>query len=389
VSRAGGDGLDATNEEDKVRRTRFALLCAALLAIVLTVAACGSDDDGGAAAGDGAGGGGDSKSLVVFMPPTTDTYLAEWVKGFKAQAQKYGYEAKILENNFDQAEMDVQVQQTLGGGNLPDMFVWWPVDNAAGQASLRQLYQSGKPVLMANQLPLPESEESITFYAGVDDVLNGRVSGELMIEARDELKKKKDLKSEGGNVIVLKFPAGYSAGADRMKGFNEAIQGSGIEVIGEIDAGFDETKGRQFGADLITSTKSKGIDLVYAENDALASGAIQALEDAGFKPGEDVMVIGGTCHGNLSDLQSGKQYGTGLQAALLEGQFVVDTAKKYFDSGEKVEGDKFEAEATPDAAPAAEGAPAKFNFIPNPPVRSDEVDSAKLWGKTMKELCTY
>jgi ABC-type sugar transport system substrate-binding protein len=373
-------------KEGKMRK-QVAALCAALLALAAVAAGCGSDSNEGPGSSD-AGGGDDSKSLVVFMPPTTDTYLAEWVKGLKAQAGKYGYDAKVLENNFDQAEMDVQVQQTLGGGNLPDMFVWWPVDNAAGQASLRQLFQSGQPVLMANQLPLPESEESITMYAGVDDILNGRVSGELMIKARDELKKKTKLHSPGGNVIVLKFPAGYSAGTDRMKGFKEAIAGSGIEIIGEVDAGFDETKGRQFGADLITSTKSKGIDLVYAENDALASGAIQALESAGFKPGEDVAVVGGTCHGNLSDLKSGKEFGTGLQAALLEGQFVVDTAKKYFDSG-KVEGEKFMAKADPDAPPPATGAPAKFNFIPNPPVLSDEVADTRLWGKTMEELCTY
>jgi ABC-type sugar transport system substrate-binding protein len=365
-----------------VRKHTSAALCAALLALAAVAAGCGSDSNGGGGSSDG-GGGGESKSLVVF------TYLAEWVKGLKAQAKKYGYDAKVLENNFDQSEMDVQVQQTLGGGNLPDMFVWWPVDNAAGQASLRQLFQSGKPVLMANQLPLPESEQSITMYAGVDDILNGKVSGELMIKARDELKKKTKLHSPGGNVIVLKFPAGYSAGTDRMKGFQQAIKESGIKVIGEVEAGFDETKGRQFGADLITSTKSKGIDLLYAENDALASGAIQALESAGFKPGQNVAVIGGTCHGNLSDLKSGKEYGTGLQAALLEGQFVVDTAKKYFDNGGKVEGDKFVAKASPDAAPPATGAPAKFNFIPNPPVLSDEVDSTKLWGKTMEELCTY
>jgi ABC-type sugar transport system substrate-binding protein len=375
---------DVTKQEGNVRRKRFAAMCAALLAMALTVAACGSDN-GGDAARDGGG----AKSLVVFMPPTTDTYLAEWVKGFKAQAKKYGYQAKILENNFEQSEMDVQVQQTLGGGNLPDMFVWWPVDNAAGQASLRQLHQSGKPVLMANQLPLPQSQGSITMYAGVDDVLNGQASGKLMVEARDELKKHQKLHSSGGNVIVVKFPAGYSAATDRMKGFKDAIQGSGIQIVGEIDAGFDETKGRQLGADLITSTKSKGIDMVYAQNDALASGAIQALTAAGFHPGKDVMVVGGTCHGNLSDLQSGREFGTGLQAALLEGQFVVDSAKKYFDNGEKVEGDKFVAEASTDAPPAPEGAPAKFNFIPNPPVHSSEVDSTKLWGKTMQELCTY
>jgi ribose transport system substrate-binding protein len=322
------------------------------------------------------------------MPPTTDTYLAEWVKGLKGEVKKYGYSAKVQENNFDQNEMDVQVQQALGGGKLPDMFVWWPVDNAAGQASLKQLFNSKKPVLMANQLPLPASESSITMYAGVDDVLNGQVSGKLAIQARDKLKKTRKLSSPGGNVIILKFPAGYSAAADRLKGFKQATAGSGLKIIGQSDAGFDETKGRQFGADLITSTKAKGIDLVYAENDALASGAIQALKAAGYKPGKNVMVIGGTCHGNLSDLESGREFGTGLQAAFLEGQFVVDTAKKYFDSG-KVSGKSFRSKATPDAPPPATGSPAKFNFIPNPPVLSNQVKTTKLWGKPMTALCTY
>ena len=42
---------------------------------------------------------------------------------------------------------------------------------------------------------------------------------------------------------------------------------------------------------------------------------IQALEEAGRKPGEDVLVVGGTCHGDTTDLLAGKLVGTGVQAS--------------------------------------------------------------------------
>jgi len=328
------------------------------------------------------------KSVVVLMPPGTDTYLAEWQRGAREQGEALGFEVTIVENNFDQAEQDLQVQQALSAAELPDMFVWWPVDNAAGVASLKALHDSGVPVMQVNQLPVPEADGFWDLYAGVDDVLNGQVSGELLIEVRDQLVADGlELNSEGGNVLVVMFPAGYSAGADRLIGFNEAIAGAGMTIIDQLEIGFDETSGYEAGLSLIPANRDKGIDLVYAENDALASGMILALEEAGFTPGVDVGVVGGTCHGNLSDLEEAQQFATGLQSARLEGVQAMLTADLYFTDPTISEGE-YRGEADPDNIPQQDQL-FTYNFIPNPAVYAEDIDSTNLWGFTMRELCTY
>jgi ribose transport system substrate-binding protein len=326
--------------------------------------------------------------VVVFMPPGTDTYLAEWQRGAREQGEALGFDVTIVENNFDQAEQDLQVQQALTTGELPDMFVWWPVDNAAGVASLKALSDSGVPVMQVNQLPVSQADGFWDLYAGVDDFLNGRVSGELLLELRDKMVAEgMELSAEGGNVLVVMFPAGYSAGADRLTGFQEATAGSGFNIIGQQEIGFDETSGYEAGLSLIPAHRDAGIDFVYAENDALASGMILALEEAGFTPGVDVGVVGGTCHGNLSDLEDGGQYATGLQAARLEGVQAMLTADLYF-TNPTIEEGEYRAAADPDGIPPQDQL-RTFNFIPNPAVYGSDIDTTSLWGFTMRELCTY
>ena len=369
-------------------RSKLWKVVALLCALALVAAACGDDTSSDAttttASADG------PKRVTVLMPPGTDTYLAEWQRGAREQGEALGFEVTIVENNFDQAEQDLQAQQALSAGELPDMFVWWPVDNAAGVASMKELHDSGVPVMQINQLPVPEADGFWDLYAGVDDRLNGRVSGELLIEVRDKyVADGGTLSSEGGNVLVFMFPAGYSAGVDRLNGFNEAIAGSGINIIDQVEIGFDETSGYESGLSLIAANRDAGIDMIYAENDALASGVIIALEEAGFKPGEDVLVVGGTCHGNLSDLEEGQQYATGLQSARLEGVQAMLTADVYFRSDGTIAPGEDYAPATPDAIPPSPTPLKQFNFIPNPAVYGADIDTTSLWGFTMRELCTY
>ena len=89
------------------------------------------------------------------MPSTTNNYLAEWVKGAEEEAARLNYTLKIIENNFDQAEQDVQVQQQLASGDEPVAYVWWPADNRAGIASLQALADSGRPGRPDEPAPAP------------------------------------------------------------------------------------------------------------------------------------------------------------------------------------------------------------------------------------------
>jgi len=326
--------------------------------------------------------------IIMFAPASSNNYVAQLFKGARQSAKAHGYDLKIIENNFDQPTEDNQVQQQLASGQKPVAYGWWPADNKAGIGSQRALAQSGVPVFMVNQLPIKGTEKYWVAYAGVNDVLNGYVAGQMVLKARAALVKGgHKLHGKGGNLIEVGFPAGYSAGTDRDKGFAQAIKGSGIKIIASQPAGFDPAAGFKIGSQLIAANKSKGIDLVYAQNSALDDGVIQALQEAGFHPGKDVMAVGGTCHGNLKPLLAGEEYGTGLQAARLEGVYMMAVISKYLDT-KKVAAGTHVAPALPNQAPPVTKV-YRYNFIPNPAVYRSNVAKIKLWGFTVKQLCTY
>ncbi len=322
--------------------------------------------------------------IVVFMPPGTDNYLAQWQEGAKNKAKDLGYDIKIIESSRDQAEQDAQVDQQLASGEEVVGFIWWPYVNAAGTGSLRKLHQSGKPVIFTNQYPIAGTEEFWTAYAGVDDFLNAQTAAKMLLDACEASKTVKC-----GKGMIITFPAGYSAGSDRSKAFREATAGK-LEVIQEEPAGFMSQEGYQVGSQIIPPKKDE-ITWVYTENDSLATGVIQALKEAGKTPGKDVLVVGGTCHGDTTDLLNDSIVGTGVQAAFLEGWQSVQTLHKYLNTKTVNEG-KLYLEATPDTKPSDDGAPSRFNFIPNPAVTAHtqaDLDKFRLWGWTFAELCNY
>lgn len=318
--------------------------------------------------------------IVAFIPVTTNTYIAEWARGAALAAEELGYELVVIENNFDQAEQDTQVQQQLGATEGVVAYVWWPSDNEAGVASLQALSESGIPVIQTNQYAFPGTEDLLIGYAGVDDVLNGEVAAGLVVEARDWMVANGiELHSEGGNAIIVGFPAGYQAGIDRNAGAIAIMEAAGITVLGNIESGFDPATGYDGAKDLIAAWRDEGIDLVYAHNSALNEGVIQALEEEGYVLGPEnptVMAIAGTCHGNLEYLENGKEFATGLQAARLEGIFSINTLHEFLTTGSLASFD---------------------NMIPNPPLHSpvygitaeNELQTVTLEGFTVEELCSY
>lgn len=380
-----------------MRVSRSALLVAVGAAALIGIAACGSSNSSGSgqgSSGSKAASGSGGKSLVVFMPALSDNYLAQWAVGAKKEAAALGYSIKLVINNDDQTEEDSQVRQQLTAGSKPSAYVWWPFVNKAGVASLRSLGTSGVPVIMANQYPIAGTEKWWVSYAGVNDFFNAQVSAQELARARtQQLQRGVKLHSPGGNTLIVGFTAGYSAGTDRDTAFRAEMKklGVNLNILSDQPSGFDATHGYDTASTMIAANKSKGIDFVYAENDALADGVIQALQAAGYHPGKDVIVVGGTCHGKLANLRTGAEYATGLQAALLEGEWVVNVVNRYLTNGKKVTAGNYYASGSPTKAPPTTGPVSKYMFIPNPPVYHGAANIAhtSLWGVPMTSLCTY
>lgn len=328
--------------------------------------------------------------IFILMPSSSNNALAQWQRGAKAEAKKQGYDLKIVENNFDQNQQNVQVQQQLASGQKPVAYVWWPADARAGLAAQRQLFRTGVPLFMSNQFPVKGTANLVTAYSGVSDVFNGKVAARNLLAARKALVESgARLHSKGGNAIVIGFVAGYQAGIDRLVGFREGIKGKGVQVLTVQSVGFDAASGFKLGQQIVAANKKKGIDFVYTMNDALAVGVIQALQAQGLKPGKNVMVVSATCHGDVSPLVKGTEFATGIQPINFEGLLTINTIARYFQNGKKIlPGSQFTA-ANPNKPPVLTGPPRKNTFTPNPAVLASNFKKTKLWGQSFTSICTY
>ena len=275
------------------------------------------------------------KKIVAFYPGSTDTYVGAEITALKEEAKMAGYELQLYENGyFDQPTQDGQVQQFLALGETADLFLWWPSDREAGLASLRAIAKTGAAVIQVNQPPTDAGREFLKAFVGDNIVGRSTAMGAYMIEARDRLLKAgKPLHSEWGNAIVATYPSSYASTQQILDVFKNTVEPSGINVLGVSDEGFGAANGYTGVAKLIAKFKDTGIDLVFAMDDQILQGAVKALEEAGYTPGEDVMVIGAVCHGDRRLLSEGKQISTTLQSPIIEAQLTMKVAKEYLEDG--------------------------------------------------------
>ncbi|MCX5670082.1 MAG: substrate-binding domain-containing protein, partial [Planctomycetota bacterium] len=96
-----------------------------------------------------------------------------------------------------------------------------------------------------------------------------------------------------GILIELEGTTGAAPAIDRKKGFDEALAKKypEMKIIMSQTGDFQTAKGKEVMEAFLNSARGKDIQAVYAHNDDMALGAIQALEEAGRKPGKDVLVI--------------------------------------------------------------------------------------------------
>jgi ABC-type sugar transport system substrate-binding protein len=338
------------------------------------------------------------KSLVMFIPSTTDIYIAQWAAGAKAEAERRGYSVKLIENNFDQTEQDNQVQQELASGDSPAGYVWWPSDNRAGVASLRRIAAKGVPVVQTNNKPLPETQEYISAYAGVDDNLSGKVAGANIMAARDSLKSAGNLSTPQGNLLLLSYEPGYQAGVDRIEGIQEGMAVDPLNVVRTEYAGFSTDSAYAAMLQLYPALKQEGVDVVWVGEDRLAAGVVKALRESGRTPGQDIQVVSSTCKGTLDGEKSGDIFGSSIQPPLYEGELSASVLVRLIENGNKTEGETYNAPNDPDTVPMFDGTPAKFNFMPNPgftggrgsaEANTAQIKATRLWTKDMEQLCDY
>jgi simple sugar transport system substrate-binding protein len=165
-----------------------------------------------------------------------------------------------------------------------DAIILAPVVETGWEPVLKQAKAAKIPVILVDRGVKVSDDSLYTTLIASDFVAEGRMAGEW-------LAKKLNGK---GNVVELQGTPGAAPALDRKKGFQEAIkENPDIKIIKSQTGEFTRAKGKEVMEAFLKAAQGGGtkIDAVYAHNDDMALGAIQAIEEAGLKPGIDIMVV--------------------------------------------------------------------------------------------------
>ncbi|MGG4341084.1 ABC transporter substrate-binding protein [Paenibacillus lautus] len=158
-----------------------------------------------------------------------------------------------------------------------------PVVESGWETVLKEAKDARIPVFLLDRSITAGHEDLYTSFIGSDFVLEGQNAAKWML---DELGADTQV-----NIVQLEGTVGASAANDRKKGFEEAIAShAGYKIVYSQTGDFTRAKGKEVMEAYLK--KDKNIQVVYAHNDDMALGAVQAIEEAGLKPGSDIKIIG-------------------------------------------------------------------------------------------------
>ena len=166
-----------------------------------------------------------------------------------------------------------------------DIIAFSPVVESGWETVLREAKNAKIPVILTDRAVNVSDPSLYATLIGSDFVEEGRRAARWLVE------RAKKTPERTFNIVELQGTVGSAPAIDRKKGFEEVIKTNPkLKIVRSQTGDFTRTKGKEV-MEAFLKAQGKSIDVLYAHNDDMAIGAIQAIEEAGLKPGVDILVI--------------------------------------------------------------------------------------------------
>jgi simple sugar transport system substrate-binding protein len=251
---------------------------AAAAAAALVLAACG----GGGGGGDSApAAGGEAITLGFSQVGAESGWRTANTKSIQDAAAAAGIELKFSDAQQKQENQIKAIRSFIQ--QRVDVIAFSPVVESGWDTVLMEAKRANIPVILTDRSVDSADTSLYATFLGSDFVEEGRKAGQWLVE-----------QTAGAtgpvNIVELQGTTGSAPAIDRQEGFAEVIaQNPNLQVIASQTGDFTRSGGRQVMEAFLKSHPD--IDVLYAHNDDMGLGAIEAIEAAGKVPGQDVRII--------------------------------------------------------------------------------------------------
>ncbi len=223
----------------------------------------------------------DKKVVVGFSQIGAESgWRSANTDSIKSEAAKRGIDLKFADAQQKQENQIKALRSFIAQG--VDVIAFSPVVETGWEPVMKEIKKAGIPVILSDRAVKVTDPSLYVTFIGSDFIEEGRRAGNWLAKAT------------GGKAVIAELVGtpGSAPAIDRKKGFEEAISKfPGMKIVKSQSGDFTRAKGKEVMESFLKSPDAKEITALFAHNDDMALGAIQALEEAGVKPGQDMKIV--------------------------------------------------------------------------------------------------
>ena len=277
-----------------------------------------------------------SANIGVCIYQFADNFMTLYRTDLEEYLKDMGYAVTIVDGKNDQNTQTEQINTFLQQG--VDVLVINPVQTTSAQTIVDTISPFGTPIVFINREPekaVLDSYAGKCCYVGADARQSGTYQGELILETSNQ----GDINGDGKITYIMckgdpenidaQYRTEYS-----IKALTDA--GKEVECLYEYLDNWDQTTAQQDVANALAQYGEK-IEVVFCNNDAMALGALQSLQQAGRTVGKDVYLVGVDALSEaVQNVVDGNMTGTVLNDDVGQATAAAAATKLYVE-GSKVE----------------------------------------------------
>ena len=238
----------------------------------------------------------EGKTVGFAQTDSMSSWRTTETDDIKKFVEEAGGEFIVKDAGGDIATQESDIRDLVAAG--VDFLVVAPLEDNGLQGALQEAMDNEIPVILVDRAIAGEAGTHYTTAIMSDFVWEGEQCAKALMEALPD----------GGNIVIINGGYDSSTSTDRQDGFVNALDPAKYPIVGEQDGEWLMDKAQSVMENIIQAQGGENIDAVFCVTDDMVQGAMNAIDAAGLKPGEDILTLGidGT-RAAFEAIESGRQ----------------------------------------------------------------------------------